>query len=239
VNISIEPFDITTVNITALPWVAANNLNALPPRSGLYFIVDETADLLYLGQSIHLKNRLTSGHHKLSFLRTVGCQRIYWLPVAEDHLVQMEGHAIQHFKPRWNGIHTPEMSGAEHKGAMSDEAPCGRGTYDRLWHYKRTAAACLCYGRAKNLPYLGELLHAMLMVTDETSYAEHSILKSDIDLELAEELLQLEKATIVSALFLCIEDGILAVEKPDAQGQPWVVTFYVSKLRSYLWPGAE
>ena len=97
------------------PWLGS--ICYLPSEPGVYFLVNEDQDVLYVGSSVDIKNRLAAGSHD-GFCKVVEkCGSdfwIYWLPyrpsngiTANDpRLLFLEQSYIDKFTPPFNVVKT-------------------------------------------------------------------------------------------------------------------------------------
>jgi GIY-YIG catalytic domain-containing protein len=102
------------IDLLALPYVMLSELAHLPECEGIYFAIEESGELLYVGQSTNIRARWRSHHVKNSLCDPsdlAGARRIRlaWLAVddAQD-LLELEDRFILQFKPRLNRPHISE-----------------------------------------------------------------------------------------------------------------------------------
>lgn len=82
-------------------YVDMNTLSALPTESGVYFLVSNTGEFLYVGKSINTRRRWMT-HHRLTQAQSEeGCS-LKWMLVPTDILDATESLYIKKFNPKWN-----------------------------------------------------------------------------------------------------------------------------------------
>lgn len=94
--------DIEDMVLEQLPMVTPEDLKSLPDISAVYFVVGHGDIMLYVGQSIQLRSRWCFGHHLRQDFEAHGFQRLYWYPVEDKDLAEVESLAIRRFKPLLN-----------------------------------------------------------------------------------------------------------------------------------------
>jgi hypothetical protein len=103
--------DISTLDIHSLPFVETTSLKMLPPISAIYFVLNPSNEVLYIGQSRNLFQRFLA-HHRLTDFKFNSFERICWFTSEEEMLDELEAMAIQHFSPTLNGriVHVHETT---------------------------------------------------------------------------------------------------------------------------------
>jgi hypothetical protein len=95
----VEP---TSINVDSLPFVAIEDRRELPVNSCVYFAIDSQNVIQYIGQTINLRRRWGSHHHRLA-LEEQGKIRIAYLEISDTTLLaSIEEALIQHFLPPLN-----------------------------------------------------------------------------------------------------------------------------------------
>lgn len=92
-----------SINLRLLPSVVLGRSCWLPDCSAVYLALNSNYDVLYVGKSEKLKNRVR-GHVKQPVFRKAGCVRIAWLPVREDNLLDAEYALLCRFRPPLNTV---------------------------------------------------------------------------------------------------------------------------------------
>jgi len=94
--------DTSAVTPAALPSVSIDERRELPDTAAIYFVLTGTA-VLYIGQSVSLRQRCLA-HHRLAQLNERGGCRIAWMMVDDTSLLdELEQACITHFQPVLNG----------------------------------------------------------------------------------------------------------------------------------------
>jgi len=99
-----------------MPSVNLDETFKIPKATGIYFIKSEIGEVLYIGASTKLKNRLELVHHKV--IQAIAPERrkycsVSWFlyPPFNDfplsNLFDLEAHFIRKYEPRFNIIHNP------------------------------------------------------------------------------------------------------------------------------------
>lgn len=91
-------------DLSILPSLPLDQRSALPNIPAVYFAVDASRAILYIGKAIGLKARwCNGGHTQLRRLRLIDGVRIIWLSIEnEQHLHAVERACIAHFRPAYN-----------------------------------------------------------------------------------------------------------------------------------------
>lgn len=96
----------------ALPYVVMSELSYLPACSGIYFTIEESGRVVYIGQSVNIRRRWRAHHvqdalSNLSDLSSARRVRIAWLEVNNiQELNLLELTLIRRFKPCLNKRYT-------------------------------------------------------------------------------------------------------------------------------------
>lgn len=88
-------------DIAALPWLAPADRLALPHGEAIYFLLDRDSAPLYIGATVHLKDRLGC-HRWVKPGVDVGIERIAWMPAEWPASEMLEAELIFKFKPALN-----------------------------------------------------------------------------------------------------------------------------------------
>lgn len=109
---------MSEVSVEKLPHVAIDSLasfDRLPTVSGLYFLVSNSGEVLYLGKAENVKARwkprrnvygevMHSTSHRM-LLRAVEQQcRLHWLELPKHLITLAETAALRRRKPSWNSV---------------------------------------------------------------------------------------------------------------------------------------
>lgn len=96
-------FSPESLNLETLPAVSLENRKRLPQTAGIYFAIDAAGVVQYIGQSINLRQRWASSHHRLSALEVIVDVQIAWLKISDIGLLnQVEQALIEYFDPPFN-----------------------------------------------------------------------------------------------------------------------------------------
>jgi hypothetical protein len=93
----------TSVNLQSLPFCFLTEKHLLPKTSGVYFVIDETGKVYYIGKAVNFRSRWTS-HHRVDDLEKLEKQfKIAYLTIIElNSLLQVEKAMINKFAPLLN-----------------------------------------------------------------------------------------------------------------------------------------
>ncbi len=95
-----------TIAPAALPSLPLDERAALPDTPAIYFVLAGDT-VLYIGQSVNVRQRWVA-HHRLAQLNEHGGCRIAWMTVdAAGLLGELERACIAHFEPVLNGTGFP------------------------------------------------------------------------------------------------------------------------------------
>lgn len=95
--------DLKEIKPEYLPSTPLSVLKALPVSGGIYFVISESEEILYIGRSRNLQRRLR-GHHRLAQFKKASDVRIAWLGISDDSLLpDIEAALILYFSPTHNG----------------------------------------------------------------------------------------------------------------------------------------
>ena len=95
-------FSVDTVKVSELPFVSLLNCRNLPSVPGIYFVLDASADVRYIGLSKDLRARWMA-HHKYDAFQSLGAISVAYLTVSDISLLSsIEVALIKHFKPDMN-----------------------------------------------------------------------------------------------------------------------------------------
>jgi len=143
----------TTINPTALPSLPLDERRELPDTAAIYFVLAGDT-VLYIGQSVNVRQRWLA-HHRLAQLNEHGGCRIAWMTVDGVSLLnELEQACIAHFQPALNGTNMPGWSplmGCEKENApdlswrtMLRLTPQAAEEVERLAARDATPAATVC-----------------------------------------------------------------------------------------------
>lgn len=88
------------VDLNALPRVSVSQRRKLPETAGVYFVLTNDLQLLYIGSTIKLRRRWATAHHKEHKFEQAAF--IAWL--STDDYVTLELSLIAQFNPPLNGF---------------------------------------------------------------------------------------------------------------------------------------
>ncbi|EAZ91118.1 GIY-YIG nuclease family protein [Crocosphaera chwakensis] len=91
--------------LNLLPSVSFDNLDELPEYSGIYFVIDSSDRMIYIGQSENILNRWKNHHRKLQIEEKHQeiPIRIAWKSWNKEDLKIAEKYYINHYHPLLNG----------------------------------------------------------------------------------------------------------------------------------------
>lgn len=93
-------------HILQLPHISLKSRTLLPEESGIYYVVDETSIIWYIGKAKNLRTRWTGdSHHRLDQLQKQRKKQftIYYELLPESLLDLIEQERIEHYSPQLNG----------------------------------------------------------------------------------------------------------------------------------------
>jgi len=91
-----------TIVIDALPSLALTERVQLPNESALYFVLNATNEVLYLGRAKSLKARWRNHHRLADFMQKTDV-RIAWVTVSDHYLLPaIEDACLAYFQPTFN-----------------------------------------------------------------------------------------------------------------------------------------
>ncbi|MFB8797074.1 MAG: GIY-YIG nuclease family protein [Microcoleus sp.] len=93
-------------HILQLPHISLKSRTLLPEESGIYYVVDETSIIWYIGKAKNLRTRWTGdSHHRLDQLQKQRKKQftIYYELLPESLLDLIEQQRIEHYSPQLNG----------------------------------------------------------------------------------------------------------------------------------------
>ncbi len=91
-----------TIVIDALPSLALTERVQLPNESALYFVLNATNEVLYLGRAKSLKARWRNHHRLADFMQKTDV-RIAWVTVSDHYLLPaLEDACLAYFQPTFN-----------------------------------------------------------------------------------------------------------------------------------------
>ncbi len=96
-----------------LPSIPLAERSQLPEISGIYFAIDNTKNIQYIGRSQNLNHRWTN-HHRLKQLQAIKDVRVAYVEIdAVEYLSEIEQILIEKFEPllNWTSVrHQPARS---------------------------------------------------------------------------------------------------------------------------------
>lgn len=89
--------------------IALTQINLLPPVSGIYKVLDQEGNVIYIGQSTNIYKRWNNGHHILAKIVAECGTDVYieWVEVPEWLLNRAENAAISFYQPKLNQKNCP------------------------------------------------------------------------------------------------------------------------------------
>ena len=92
-----------SINVTALPYVLMDERGSLPNIPAVYFVLNNTGDILYIGRAKSLCFRWQS-HHRMAQFIAYKDLKLAWIVVEDiDLLGSLEKSCIDYFSPSLNG----------------------------------------------------------------------------------------------------------------------------------------
>jgi GIY-YIG catalytic domain len=103
--------DPQTIEIKSLPSISLSQRSQLPATQGIYFVLDASETVQYIGRSINIQQRWLR-HHRYQQLTEIGFVKIAWLTVSNKNLLaQIEMALIDWFKPPLNKSRCQKRTG--------------------------------------------------------------------------------------------------------------------------------
>jgi hypothetical protein len=100
-----QPLDVHTIPFLTLPSVPFTARTRLPHCAAIYFVLNASGTVLYVGQSIDIASRWIKHHHEIT-LANRQATRIAWLVMDDVSLLDaIEDACIAYFAPACNGAH--------------------------------------------------------------------------------------------------------------------------------------
>ena len=97
---------LSSVQLGYLPSLAFEHRRDLPPVPAVYFVLDAQRNVMYIGQTVNLRDRWKAHHRALQMER--GGYRIHWRGVTdEQERLDAERQSIKYFRPPWNRSEVP------------------------------------------------------------------------------------------------------------------------------------
>lgn len=91
------------LNLSSLPFLALDEKSAFPSQPAIYFCIDRSGKVQYIGQTKNLQARWLQ-HHRSSQLENIGNVKIAYLEITDINLlIDIEKALIDWFKPSMNG----------------------------------------------------------------------------------------------------------------------------------------
>ena len=94
--------DPQTINPLTLPSVPLSERSQLPATPCIYLVLSQSGEILYVGRSVNLQQRLRTGHHRYSEFLGVGAHRVAWFACDAIELENIESQLIDLLKPKLN-----------------------------------------------------------------------------------------------------------------------------------------
>lgn len=93
------------MNVLDLQKVAIADIKQLPSIPGVYFVVNQHGETLYVGQSVNIKYRWHGSHHRhVDIAKEEAGVFVAWVACNKDELVEKERYFIETLKPSLNGV---------------------------------------------------------------------------------------------------------------------------------------
>jgi len=126
--------EIEEIDPASLPYVAMSELRYLPESNGVYFVIEEGGQVVYIGQSVNIRQRWRNHHVQpdlcdLADLEAARRIRVAWfLTPNADETGEIETLLIRRFRPRLNsslnvGV---QAAPAEQEGALLSVEQAGK-----------------------------------------------------------------------------------------------------------------
>ncbi len=94
--------DPSTLKLKSLPWVPLDAVSCLPESAGIYFVVDLSKRVQYIGQSKNVRKRWRKHLHFKRLAKTKGVKIAYLLLQDVELLTEVESAMIRYFDPPLN-----------------------------------------------------------------------------------------------------------------------------------------
>lgn len=95
---------LAEIDPLTLPSVAIDTRLLLPSVPFVYFCLNRSGEVLYIGKTLNLQNRWRR-HNRITHLTNAGCVKIAWLEIAIELLDEVEVALIRRFDPPLNNHH--------------------------------------------------------------------------------------------------------------------------------------
>ncbi|HLP92218.1 MAG TPA: helix-turn-helix domain-containing protein [Nostocaceae cyanobacterium] len=103
------------IDLKSLPWLPLDAKAAFPKNPAIYFAIDSTGKVQYIGRSVNPRARWQN-HHQYENLESIGNVRIAYLFVdSPDLLPQIEAALIEWFTPLLNVVGNKENHSEQSK----------------------------------------------------------------------------------------------------------------------------
>ncbi|WP_066425150.1 GIY-YIG nuclease family protein [Anabaena sp. 4-3] len=147
------------IDLKSLPWLPLSAKTAFPKNPAIYFAIDSTGRVQYIGRSVNPKVRWQS-HHKYGQLESIGNIRIAYLFVdSADLLPQIEMALIEWFDPPLNVASKPVRNSVAEGRTKKDK----RLTIPRLGKFYKDLLKIDARINGRSIPVQAqELLHSKL-----------------------------------------------------------------------------
>lgn len=93
---------MTECKLFQLPSLPAEERASLPDSSGVYIVVSDEQEVLYVGRSVNLRVRWAT-HMRWQWIKNLTGVRIYWDAMPCADIESGEDFYIASLKPSWNG----------------------------------------------------------------------------------------------------------------------------------------
>jgi len=167
---------INREEIDNLPNLPYSWRSALPLYSGVYFVLSETDELLYIGKAFNLRYRW-SQHHKEAELASFKPSKICWLKIDLEALSAVESSLINAFRPKLNHIKESQP-----KKEITEEQRKRKTIHQRNWRHRKKNGfvnLCgLCGGRLRSDGKPGLCQSCWLKTPEGKAYNQDKVYRS-------------------------------------------------------------
>lgn len=174
----------SVVNPLLLPSVSLEERLHLPTIPCIYFVIDSTGVVQYIGKSVNSKARWAS-HHKLDQVSNLDKPRIAWLEVSDNSLLQsIESALIQWFNPPLN--ETRFGTGSHIKGMLRLRIRAGKRAEDIAVELGVAISTVRNWEQLKNVPRMTPKGLQRLMEVYSCTFEE--LIQAENEMEAAEQI---------------------------------------------------
>lgn len=89
------------LDLNSLPWMPLHATTGFPALPGVYFAIDATGVIQYIGKAGHMRNRWNN-HHRFDQLDKMGGVKIATLFADQGDIAEIEDACIKWFRPPLN-----------------------------------------------------------------------------------------------------------------------------------------